>query len=121
MTWEDFRKWAWEVYRFRLTDGSDLAWRWIWHRGGSVQDGRAGTGSGHYVTYGPVQQRRFALWLRARSLVHVFLLADWVKAGEDYDDGWLVNDGGGIRWVADPEAEALELVRRGFIAIKCGI
>lgn len=121
MTYPEFRAWAWKTFGYRIRSDParvDTVWRTLW---GGAKSGRAGTGPGNYAVYSEVQQRRFAMWWRARDLVHPYYLSDWLTRSESESDGWLLNDGGGIRWVADPEAEALELVRRGFIAIKCGI
>lgn len=123
MTWAEFRQWAWTVHHFRFplyTAGTGAAWRAIWGLNGFHAAG-TGTGIGHPAHYGPVQQRRFAVWLRARKVIRQTRLFEWLAAGEPYDDGWLVDDGTGIRWVADPTEEWKDLIRSGFIAVKCGV
>jgi hypothetical protein len=125
MTWRQFRAWAWEALNYRIDlyppHGNGPAWRAIWGDDGPFRTSRTDTGSGNQAVYGPIQQRRLVLWIRGRHLVDKLQLASWLNFGQSYDDGWLVNDGRGLRWVADPETEALELTRRGFIAVKCGL
>lgn len=123
MTWAEFRAWALDVHHFRFpryVAGTGAAWRAIWGVDGFHAAG-SGTGTGHPAEYGPVQRRRFAVWLRARKLIKQTRLREWLAAGEPYDDGWLVDDGTGIRWVADPTDEWKDLIRSGFIAVKCGV
>lgn len=127
MTWAEFRTWAREALDYEVTlyppFGVGAAWRAIWGDGEAYPfaSARTLTGSGYPAIYGPVQQRRLALWIRGRTLLSKDVMAKWLRAGQDLDDGWLVNDGAGVRWVTDPESEALDLIRRGFIAIKCGL
>lgn len=127
MTWAEFRVWARGALDYEIEPyppfGAGPAWRAIWGDGDSYpfQSARTFTGSGYPAEYGPVQQRRLAIWVRGRSILNRDVMAEWLKHGEVHDDGWLVNDGEGIRWVADPEEEALDLLRRGFVAVKCGV
>lgn len=120
MTYAEFRQWAWDTHRHRLhIDGDSEGLRAAWLNG-SMKDSRAGTGSGNHARYGPLQQRRFAIWFRTRGIVDKMHVTEWIRAGEDKTTGWLVNDGTGVRWVANPEDEWKDLLTRGFVAIRCG-
>lgn len=123
MNWSEFRQWATSRYGYQfgwlIPSGSE--WRAIWGRGTPFEKSRANTGKGNPAEYGVIQQRRFAVWLRARDIVSVAVLHRWIDLGENRPEGWLVNDGSGIRWVAHPEREAHQLVERGFVAVKCGL
>lgn len=125
MTWAEFQHWSLEALGYRIQGywprAPGAAWRAIWGSGTHFMLSRTETGSGNFAVYGPIQQRRLALWLRARTLVAPKLLNRWLDAGENLDSGWLVNDGSGIRWVDNPAIEATDLLRRGFIAVKCGL
>ena len=114
MTWAEFRQWAWARYRFRVPDSAAYGGGWR-----TVHTGRPG--SGNRTIYGIVQQRRLATWLRLRDLIDKRVLTSWLAASESYVDGWLVNDGSGIRWVADPALERSELLASGFVAVRCGL
>lgn len=120
MNYTEFRRWAWDNHQYRISphgddEGIRAAWLHNYLRGSG-----GGTGSGHPATYGLLQQRRFAIWLRTRGLIDKMRVTEWIRAGEDKDIGWLVNDGTGVRWVADPEDEWKDLLGRGFVAIRCG-
>lgn len=129
MTWAEFRDWALSALGYHIdpypfpSSAPGAAWRAIWGDGESYPfaSARTLTGSGNPAIYGLVQQRRLAIWIRGRSFLNKDVMAEWLKHGEVYHDGWLVNDGEGIRWVADPEPEVLDLIRRGFVAVKCGL
>ena len=116
MTWAEFRQWAWDAYRYRLresTAGVDIVRIW--------GTSRIRTGSGVPAVYTLRHQRRLGMWLRIRDLIDQRALASWLAACESYADGWLVNDGSGIRWVADPAPEWDRLLASGFVAVRCGL
>lgn len=121
MTWGEFRKWAWLRHKWRLPpDSAHSSVRYVvWTK--PPHRGRTLTGSGHFADYGVVQQRRLSVWLRTKGLINTSKISAWLDAAELHADGWLVNDGAGIRWIADPEKEAYQLVARGFVAVRCGL
>lgn len=124
MNWSEFRHWCYDTYRFQVkqTYGRTTVWAVVnqtpevsrWYA-------RNGKGSGHEAVYGLREQHRFAVWLRLRDLVDGVVMNGWLTASESHTSGWLVNDGSGIRWVAEPEKEAHQLVARGFVAVRCGL
>lgn len=114
MTFAEFRQWAWECHRYRISDDDLVERRAVW--------GRRGVASGDYrANYTMVEQRRFAFWLRARPLIHQFHLYEWLDHAEKHDTGWLINQGDGIWWTENPETVAHDLIQTGFIAIRCGV
>lgn len=120
MNLAEFRRWAWECHRYRIpATGSSPGIR-VPFLDNSLSFAKAGTGTGHRAEYGSLQQRRLTLWLRTRELIDPNQAADWIRIGETHDDGWLVNDGSGIRWVADPTDDWKALLASGFVAIRCG-
>lgn len=129
MTWAEFRRWAWNTYGYRIKGGStvlDPAWRPIIglgkaHYSGQHANAATRTGSGKSFYYDEGHQLRFAFWLRAKGLLANKVLYDWLDAAERYNYGWLVNDGSGLRWLAQPQRQAQRLVGRGFVAVKCGL
>lgn len=123
MNWGEFRAWAWDTYRYRFTyNAQGSEWKRLWSSGqANVHRGSANVGSGHSAMYGLAQQRRLAMHLRIRDLIAAEHLAAWLDAAEQHANGWLVNDGDGLRWVRHPEKEASMLAGRGFIAVKCGL
>lgn len=117
MRYREFRQWAWEHLGYRLPVAADgTYWERLW---GRPRTGRAGAGNGHYAEYTAVQQQRLAFWLRARDLIDNKVLAEWTDMGSRYSDGWIVNDGGGIRWELQPDW--LALADRGVVAVRCGV
>jgi hypothetical protein len=104
MTWREFRKWVADESGYvmgRVPRGAD--WLRLWSsKQSNIGDARTGTGSGRPAEYGITQQRRFVAWFRLHGLIEKVHIASWLDAAEIHDDGWLVNDGSGIRWVADP-------------------
>lgn len=122
MNWAEFRRWAWEVYGYPMPyDSSRTSARYAMWNVVPGKRGVLGSGTGIEAEYGVIQRRRFAAWLRCRTLIEHPKIGKWLDQAEDYADGWLVNDGSGIRWIEHPELEAHDLVSKGFVAIKCGL
>lgn len=115
MSYGEFRKWALANHGIRLSHVGDGAFQnALW------PDGGAGTGTGHPASYGVRERRRLVCWVRIRGLIEKMRHREWLDEAEYHDTGWLVNDGSGVRWVADPTSESTELILRGFVAIRLG-
>ena len=112
----EFVAWGLAQYGLRLEPiGTGSIWLALWGKKG------AQTGSGYPATYTEVHQRRLAMWMRCRHVVAREVLADWLDASESHSNGWLVNDGTGIRWYETISSSLFSrLLRSGFVAIPCG-
>lgn len=117
MTYKEFNQWAHHTFGYRITNlGTNGPGRAIWGRSGIN-----GAGMGYSATYGIIEQRRLATWLRCRRIVAKTALQDWLNAAEKHDTGWLINQGTGIWWTENPEIVAGDLLQTGFIAVRCGV
>ena len=124
MGWGEFSRWARDRWGMPLPPrpGPGPTYRAAWSQVGVAADrAQAGTGNGHPAEYGPPQRRRVACYARMAPMLSKNSLAHWLVLAAEHGDGYLMDDGSGVRWVPDLEPiQAAYVAGLAVAAMRCG-
>ena len=127
MGWAEFAQWAHDHHGLPIPDArrgftQGPTYRAAWAvPGTNIDRAGPGTGTGRPARYGPAERRRVACWARMRPHVAHGRIARWLAQAAEHADGYLMDDGSGVRWVSSLEPiRAAIAAGRAVAAVRCG-